>query len=295
MLNIHELERAWLRYKIKSYVPLLIATSLTTVLVIFGAIYWPQLIKEKKEITKVKPVEQIISEAPQTVKPAVSSAPSAVITPVSIEENNSAVSVAATQPEPVKVVVQESPAPTLILQPSLDFIYEIEEDMTTSDYQQESYQEPVAPVVNAVPVPQQPKTHPPVQTAAKPVITEVIEETVVKAQTRPETKISIITKDDEDDLNDVIKRFKQNKNPALSLFVAKRYYSIGAYQKAYNYALMTNDIDSEIEESWLIFAKSLVKLDQKEMAVKTLSSYLDKTESTKAKHLLEEITQGSFQ
>lgn len=61
----------------------------------------------------------------------------------------------------------------------------------------------------------------------------------------------------------MIKRFNTNHNPALSLFVAKQYYQIGDYEQAYNYALITNDINNNIEESWIIFAKSLVQLGKK--------------------------------
>ena len=96
------------------------------------------------------------------------------------------------------------------------------------------------------------------------------------------------------DIQDVIKRFKKNKNPALSLFVAKRYYRIGSYQEAYNYALMTNELDSNIEDSWLIFAKSLYKLDQKEMAIKTLKTYYDDSGSVKAKITLDQMKKGTL-
>ena len=125
------------------------------------------------------------------------------------------------------------------------------------------------------------------------------ETTPVKAIDKPgeplKTQVTISTKEEADDINDVIRRFKKNKNPALSLFIAKRYYEMKNYQKAYNYALVTNEIDNNIEESWLIFVKSLVKLGQKEMAVKTLNSYIEHSGSTRAKLLLEDIAQGTFQ
>lgn len=97
------------------------------------------------------------------------------------------------------------------------------------------------------------------------------------------------------DIQDVVARFKKNKNPALSLFVAKRYYRIGNYQQAYNYALITNELDSNIEDSWLIFAKSLYKLDQKEMAIKTLKTYYEESGSVKAKITIDQMEKGSLQ
>lgn len=96
------------------------------------------------------------------------------------------------------------------------------------------------------------------------------------------------------DIQDVIARFKKNKNPALSLFVAKRYYNIGNYQQAYNYALITNELDSNIEDSWLIFSKSLYYLNQKEMAIKTLQTYYQDSGSVKAKIALDQMNNGEL-
>lgn len=106
--------------------------------------------------------------------------------------------------------------------------------------------------------------------------------------------VSISRRDEQKDIADVIKRFNINHNPALSLFVAKKYYQLGDYEQAYNYALATNDINKNIEESWILFAKSLVKLNKKEMAVETLKKYISHSNSPQAKRLLEEINTGKF-
>ncbi|MDQ1244960.1 MAG: hypothetical protein QG565_1301 [Campylobacterota bacterium] len=97
-----------------------------------------------------------------------------------------------------------------------------------------------------------------------------------------------------EDIAHVIKRFNVNHNPALSLFVAKKYYQLGDYEQAYNYALITNDINNNIEESWLIFSKSLVKINKKEMAIETLKKYISHSHSSQARQLLDEIQAGKF-
>lgn len=113
---------------------------------------------------------------------------------------------------------------------------------------------------------------------------------------KPHSNAMLIQRDsDMKDIQEVIARFKKNKNPALSLFVAKRYYAIGNFQQAYNYALMTNELDNNIEDSWLIFAQSLYKLDQKEMAIKTLKTYINESGSVKARIAVEQMEAGSFQ
>jgi len=118
----------------------------------------------------------------------------------------------------------------------------------------------------------------------------------LQAPTPVETSSTIsITQQDASDLKDVIKRFETNKSPALSLFLARRYYDLQDYTHSYEYAIKTNEIDSTIEESWLIFAKSLVKLGRNEEAVKTLGTYIQHSNSGRAKSLLDEINKGSFQ
>ncbi len=109
------------------------------------------------------------------------------------------------------------------------------------------------------------------------------------------SQMTIQRDDDMKDIQDVVARFKKNKNPVLSLFIAKRYYNIGNYQQAYNYALITNELDSSIEDSWLIFAKSLYKMNQKEMAIKTLKSYIQESNSVKAKIALDQMESGTLE
>jgi len=67
------------------------------------------------------------------------------------------------------------------------------------------------------------------------------------------------------------------------------------YEKASNYALITNQLNKEIEDSWLIFAKSLVKRGKKEKAIQLLREYINKSHSTNAAILLNNIQSGEFQ
>ncbi|MEA1879807.1 MAG: CDC27 family protein [Campylobacterota bacterium] len=85
---------------------------------------------------------------------------------------------------------------------------------------------------------------------------------------------------------DVEKRFNKTHNPHDSLFLAKSYYSNGDYKKAEHWALETNKIDKNIEESWIVFVKSKVKLGQKGEALKVLTQYISQSNSDVAKQLL---------
>ncbi|MDF1877293.1 hypothetical protein JHD47_05630 [Sulfurimonas sp. SAG-AH-194-L11] len=119
------------------------------------------------------------------------------------------------------------------------------------------------------------------------VVVEYIPEVQVK-------KIMIKRQNTQNDIFEIITRFKKNNNPALSLFVAKKYYELGNYEQAYNYALITNKINKEIESSWIIFTKSLVKLGKRAQAIKTLKKYIKQSHSSSAQILLDEIYAGKF-
>ena len=135
-------------------------------------------------------------------------------------------------------------------------------------------------------------THPkviPVKVVQKPKAVKT-----VVAQQKIISRISIKRKDTAQELQSIIKRFKQSNNPGLSLFIAKKYYTQKNYQQAYNYALITNKLNSKIEESWIVFCKSLVKLGKKQFAIKVLQDYTQDTQSSTANILLSDIKSGKF-
>ena len=91
---------------------------------------------------------------------------------------------------------------------------------------------------------------------------------------------------------EIEERFKSYQDPKDSLKLAKIYYKKGDYKKAESWAVSTNNIDGDIEESWLIFAKSRAKQGDRKDAIKVLQSYYDETNSAKAKELLVKIRFG---
>jgi hypothetical protein len=84
-------------------------------------------------------------------------------------------------------------------------------------------------------------------------------------------------------------RFKETQDPQDSLFLAKYFYKKGDYQKAETWAVNTNNIDGDIEDSWIIFAKSRAKQGHRVDAIKVLQSYYDETGSAKAKDILDKL------
>ena len=93
---------------------------------------------------------------------------------------------------------------------------------------------------------------------------------------------------------DVAKRFHKLHDSDDSLFLAKTYYKKGLYKKAEYWALQTNKINTNIEESWLIFAKVKMKRKHKNEAIRILKTYIKRSNSIEAKKLLYKIKKGSL-
>jgi len=128
----------------------------------------------------------------------------------------------------------------------------------------------------------------------KKVKPKATKERVEKPKKKKTDNIVIQHKDTNQDIKNLIVRFTKTNDPKLSLFIAKKYYKIGDYSNSYKYALITNDLDSGIEESWLLFVKSLVMLDRKKRAIDTLKKYIDSSGSKNGKILLDDIKNGKI-
>jgi len=88
--------------------------------------------------------------------------------------------------------------------------------------------------------------------------------------------------------------FVKSKNYEDSLFLAEAYYDNAEYREAEKWALVTNNLNNEVEESWLIFVKSKVKMGETEEAMEVLNVYIKKTNSEAAKSLLKDIKQNKL-
>ena len=103
---------------------------------------------------------------------------------------------------------------------------------------------------------------------------------------RKKKHLKIVKSSNKIGLKDVARRFKKYRNVEDGLFLAKTYYKQGKYLKSEYWALETNKIDYNIEDSWIVFAKSKIKLGQKREAISILNKYLKQSHSNKARKLL---------
>lgn len=274
MLNIHELERRWLRYKIKSYIPLILSILASVSIIALFFIYMP--LSDQKGIIPNVPIENKINTVSKSqTEIIVQQKPIDELHQAPIELN-----IANNTQEQIRIETKEEKS-VLVLKPSLHFMDNIEDGLPAFIEEEMPLQEPVTSSIQD-------------NNTLAVLDEEEDSDSTDSSEDVNENRLNITSNKSDSDLKDVIRRFKKNKNPALSLFIAKRYYAAGEYQKSYNYALMTNEIDKNIEESWIIFSKSLVKLGQHELAMNTLKSYLKTNKSTAADVLLRKIESGTF-
>jgi tetratricopeptide (TPR) repeat protein len=273
MHNIHELEQRWVKYKVKFYLPYIITLFFSIVLII-ALFFIVDSKKEEKNIVvtqEIKKEKQLaeVEETVQDVKDNVKEIKKAQVKKQEPTEN-------IQLNEEIKE--KRTNDKNIVLTPSLDFMKKLRTDSFNSYNSQDN--EPYTQTSQN-------------QYQNKQKEANEEEDIEVEEDVKKPT-INISRKEERSDIRDVIRRFKKNNNPTLSLFVAKKYYKLGDYQKAYNYALITNEINNEIEQSWLIFAKSLVKLDKRDKAIQTLTKYVNHSGSGNAKVLLDDIKSGKF-
>ena len=78
----------------------------------------------------------------------------------------------------------------------------------------------------------------------------------------------------------------------FAIMLAEEYYTNKNYSECNKWALIANNIDAENEKSWIWFAKSKVKLGQKNDAILALKTYLKSNKSQSIQSLLNQIMVG---
>ena len=277
MINTNALERKWFLYKLKNFLPYAITvTSFTLISLITFILLSPD--ERRAERTLLAQKEQNSTSIPMVKKEIVPIIQKeTIVQNIPKEELEKVVRQVISKEikTQIPITVAKEEKKITLLRPSLGFLHTHTQEHSTK------------PVENIE-----------IKTTPKKIkVVQQEKKEVAEKETKPDNSnhgITITKQDAHHEIEEVIKRFKKNKNPALSLFIAKKYYELGSYTKSYNYALATNQLDNNIEDSWLIFAKSLVKLNEKEMAVKMLKKYINHSNSYRASALLNDITLGKF-
>jgi len=87
-------------------------------------------------------------------------------------------------------------------------------------------------------------------------------------------------------------KYYSTSSIVFALMLAEEYYYVKNYEDALKWSLTANDIDPQNTKSWYWFAKSKVKLNKKEDAIKALKAYLSNNNSKRLSTLLNKIELG---
>ncbi len=115
---------------------------------------------------------------------------------------------------------------------------------------------------------------------------ELLVDIPVLEEENNKTQLNIIGTSSVVAYEDVEKRFAQSHDIDDALFLANGYYKRGDYIKSAYWALETNKLDSDVEESIFIFVESKIKSGQVNEGISILKKYMKQSNSEEAKKLL---------
>lgn len=285
MHEIDELEKKWLFYKLKKatlYITgvvgiLLIATSTITLYPLIEKFLASTLQQKQNPTNEAKPKQKLqLNNSPETNKTLQQASKRE-------DQNYSSVSQPFSTQNPLDNQTKQSDLSpggpqTVTLAPSLTFIQNAIQKLQAEPSKTPFSEE----MIDISPDLADQKNS---QTAASPLQREVT--------TMPSSKIEI-KKSEADGLKYIKERFNKTKDPKLAIFLAKSYFNEGNYTSALNWAIITNELESDNEESWILFAQSSVKLGNKLAAINALEAYLSKYDSNRIRLLLEQIKNGEY-
>jgi len=259
MINIKELEKRWYKYKTKGV--LLIISILTLLsLLIYGGYY----ILYKLNID-IKPKTQ----------------PKAIMGIQKIKEKNSSIITNVTNS-----TIKEKKDNTLLLSPTIPIIDLEEEKLKDNRVKKRAIRYNIAKKYS--------KPHHKRKRVVKAKVSTYLtpsELSVVNGNNTPHRKKKKIKlQQSSNNYMSIMKqKFARNKNPRDAILIAKAYYNAGNYKKAEEWALKANSLNSNLDESWLIFAKSKDKMGKRREALRILITYYNKSKSSKVKALINKM------
>jgi len=266
MVKINELEKKWYYYKFKKF--LVSAVGLSTMVLLILLAYYFYITQNNDSIDKKTMYMTNVLGVSKVVEPK-------------IEEINTTIVLAKTLPS--KKIEEVALEPVI---PVIDMVKE------------EAIKYAVKPKVkrsNSLPVnqsnlvkakPNSYLTARELSQISKVDTTQVSQPHVTKKMKFQTTSVNYI--------ETMQKKFSKSKNARDAILIAKAFYKKSNYSKSEEWALSANKLDKNLDESWLLFAKSKAKLGKKQEAINILASYYKKSESAKAKVLIGQIKTGKI-
>ena len=262
MINTKQLEKRWYRYKIKNFI-LFFAGFLLFLLLPYGGYYllnYANPMDEKNSLNT--PVVQMDRMSIKEVKPDEKPLLETISVP---KEHN------LTSMTPSEVIL----SPII---PIVDFTQEKSNDRANKRVVEKKSISPKREEKSRL-VQAKPSTY------LTPNELLVVNGTASKRETK-----KIHFQSSSSNYMEIMKqKFHKNKNPREAMLLANAYYKAGNYIQSEKWALKANSLDKDLEESWLLFAKSKEQQGSRQEALKILGTYYKKSKSLKAKILIQKI------
>lgn len=117
----------------------------------------------------------------------------------------------------------------------------------------------------------------------------------IQAQPKQKPKVQIeVTQGEVSHTDELIAKFEKSKNISYALELARLFFDNGDYENTIKWALSANEINSDNEESWVLFAKAKYKLNQKNDALRVLKAYNKSKNSKVISNLIKQIQDGTL-
>ncbi len=126
------------------------------------------------------------------------------------------------------------------------------------------------------------------KTAIKPIVKQIVEKKhkaiEITFADNPKRASS-----DRMSIKTLRKKFYKSNNAKYALMIGQRFYNAKKYEKALKWSLIANEVDQKKVQSWLLFAKSKMKMGKKQDAINVLNAYLKIYDSKEALKLLKQF------
>ncbi len=117
--------------------------------------------------------------------------------------------------------------------------------------------------------------------------------TVAKVQKVATPKVKekkvFISSQDGNSLSFIKKKFYATNNSVFSINLSQRFFKAKKYEQALKWALISNEVDSKSDKSWVMFAKIKEKMGKKQDAINALAQYLKNNNSKEIAKLLKNL------
>jgi tetratricopeptide (TPR) repeat protein len=273
MINARELEKRWYKYKTKGVLLILSIVTILSLLIYGGyyILYKLDITTDKNKSIQNQPKKEMIISPKKTEE--------------KIKEKNSSIEVTAT-----KAVEKDN---SVMLSPTIPVI-DLEKEKLKDSRRVVEYNLAKAKKRRRAKHYVKVKQKKLVKAKASTYLTANELAVVNGKNIKKEKKKIAIKKSSNNYMNIMKQKFQQSKNPRDAILIAKAYYNAGNYKKAEEWSLIANSLNKNLDESWLLFAKSKEKMGKKKEALKILVTYYNKSKSSKVKALIEKMRSESI-